>query len=112
MALFAEINDKKIVLRVITVNDLVPDGANFCHSLFGGVWLETYLDGGPRKNYAGIGFIYDPIRNAFIPPKPFDSWVLDEIICQWKPPVSYPSDGGDYEWDNISQRWVNVNRER
>ena len=110
MALFAEINDQNIVLRVITVDDSVPNGADFCRSLFNGVWLQTFLDGGPRKNYAGIGFSYDHIRNAFIPPKPFESWVFDESTCRWKAPVPYPSDGRAYQWDEVSSVWVKVSK--
>ena len=51
-----------------------------------------------RKNFAGIGFTYDSVRDAFIPPKPYDSWVLDEATCLWKAPVAYPSDENYYEW--------------
>ena len=59
-----------------------------------------------RKNYAGIGYTYDPVRDAFIPPKPFNSWVLNEDTCCWDPPVSYPNDGNQYYWDEENLNWV------
>ena len=61
-----------------------------------------------RFNYAGIGFTYDPDRDAFIPPQPFDSWVLDESTCLWQAPIPYPADGGDYVWDEATTDWVEV----
>jgi len=61
-----------------------------------------------RKNYAGIGFTYDKDRDAFIPPKPFDSWVLNEETCLWEAPVPMPDDGKDYRWDEEKQSWVEV----
>ena len=61
-----------------------------------------------RKNYAGIGFTYDSERDAFIPPKPFESWVLDEATCLWEAPIPYPSDGADYTWDEESTSWTLV----
>jgi hypothetical protein len=73
-----------------------------------------YRDGVPsadqskalRKNYAGIGYTFDEVRDAFIPPKPFDSWVLDEESCLWEPPTPYPNDGDMYQWDESSGDWV------
>jgi hypothetical protein len=59
-----------------------------------------------RKNYAGIGYTYDEQRDAFISPKPFASWLLDEDTCQWQPPVAYPTDGEIYTWDEENQDWV------
>jgi hypothetical protein len=75
-----------------------------------------YTDGEPsadqskalRFNYAGIGFTYDADRDAFIPPKPFESWVLDEATCLWTAPIPYPADGGDYTWDEATTDWVEV----
>jgi hypothetical protein len=73
-----------------------------------------YTDGVPsadqskalRKNYAGIGYTYDEQRDAFIPPKPYESWILNEDTCLWEPPTPYPTDGGMYEWDESSGEWV------
>ena len=75
-----------------------------------------YTDGEPsadqskalRFNYAGINFTYDPDRDAFIPPKPFDSWVINESTCLWEPPVEYPKDGEQYVWDEEAGDWVEV----
>jgi len=58
-----------------------------------------------RKNYAGIGFTYDAAKDAFIPPKPFNSWLLDEDTCLWNAPVAYPDDGGRYEWNEETTSW-------
>lgn len=61
-----------------------------------------------RKNYAGVGFTYDPDRDAFIPPKPYASWLLDEQTCLWNPPVAYPDDGNRYTWNEETQTWDEV----
>jgi hypothetical protein len=61
-----------------------------------------------RKNYAGIGYMFDEERDAFIPPKPYESWILNEESCLWDSPVPYPSDGGMYGWDEIAEAWVAV----
>jgi hypothetical protein len=61
-----------------------------------------------RKNYAGIGFTYDETRDAFIPPKPYDSWVLDEDTCLWESPVPYPTDGEMYSWNEETESWDNI----
>lgn len=59
-----------------------------------------------RKNYAGIGYTYDVIRDAFIPPKPYESWVLNDQSCQWESPIPYPTDGKKYSWDETTISWV------
>jgi hypothetical protein len=80
-----------------------------------GEWIQTsyntyggqHPEGRPlRKNYAGIGYTYDKERDAFIPPKPFDSWVLNEETCQWNAPVDYPSDGKEYIWNDEQVNWI------
>jgi hypothetical protein len=118
MAHFAQIDDNNIVIQVIVVhnNELLINGIEseakgivFCQTLFGGVWLQTSYNGTIRKNYAGIGYTYDSTRNAFIAPKPFASWVLDEATCKWNAPVSYPNDGNQYAWDEPTTSWVVVN---
>jgi hypothetical protein len=83
-----------------------------------GEWIQTSyntyggvhkLGGTPlRKNYAGMGYTYDKTKDAFIPPKPFPSWTLDEQTCLWNPPVAYPSDDKLYNWDEATQNWVEV----
>lgn len=69
---------------------------------------RTSYNGKIRFNYAGIGYTYDEIRDAFIPPKPFDSWVLDEATCQWNSPIDYPQDGKMYRWNEESLSWVEI----
>jgi hypothetical protein len=65
-------------------------------------------EGRQRKNYAGLGYTYDRTRNAFIPPKPFASWTLNEDSCLWEPPVALPTDGKVYRWDEETTNWVEV----
>jgi hypothetical protein len=86
-----------------------------------GEWIQTSyntrggehaLGGTPlRKNYAGIGYTYDRVKDAFIPPQPYPSWVLDEETCLWAAPVAMPSDGKRYEWNEQTTNWVEVNGE-
>ncbi len=64
-----------------------------------------------RKNYAGIGFTYDNVRDAFIPPKPYASWVLNETSCLWESPVAYPTDGNMYRWDEATTAWVQAEQQ-
>lgn len=119
MAHYAEINSENIVTRVLVVsNDKPNEGYDWLVERFGGTWVKTSyntyggehsLGGTPlRKNYAGIGFTYDANRDAFIPPKPFESWVLNEDTCLWDPPTPYPSDDKDYGWDEDTVSWIEV----
>jgi len=120
MAHFAELDNNNIVVRVIVVADEhEADGENWCRNLLGGFWKKTsyntqggvHLNGGTpfRKNYAGIGFSYDPVRDAFIPPKPFNSWLLNEDTCIWEPPTPMPVEEGKlYKWDEDTLNWVLV----
>jgi hypothetical protein len=106
MAHFAEIDASSIVQRVIVVpQEHEANGAAWCASMFGGTWVQTSYNGTIRKNYAGIGFTYDPVRDAFIAPKPFASWVLDESTCRWESPVPVPP-GGPWVWDEDSESWI------
>lgn len=105
MSHWAEINENNIVLRVLVGNNSEPDeGEAFMNSL-GGTWVKTSYNGNIRKNFAGIGFTYDAERDAFIAPKPFNSWLLDEENCRWEAPVPYPTDGIMYEWDEEITDW-------
>ena len=94
MSHFAEINENKRVLRIVVVaNEELKDSENieqenlgktFCQSLFGGSWLQTSYNGNIRKNYAGAGYTYDEVRDAFIPPQPSEgTWTLNEDTCLW-----------------------------
>ena len=127
MASFAKLNLENIVEQVISVNnnELLDNGIEseakgiaFCKSLFGQEtnWKQTSyntyggvhkLGGTPfRKNFAGINFNYDEQRNAFIPPKPYNSWILNEETCNWEAPISYPIDGQKYFWNEETQNWT------
>jgi hypothetical protein len=118
MAYFARI-EEGVVVEVLSVSDNQEHrGQEFLAEdlRLGGVWVQTsyntrggvHLTGGTpfRKNYAGIGYTYDPERDAFIPPKPFNSWLLNEDTCLWGPPTPCPDDGNIYMWDEATVSWV------
>ena len=115
MAHFAQLNEQNVVLQVIVVNnnELIDEtgnesetkGVTFCEQLLGGTWKQTSYSGKIRKNFASIGFTYDSTRDAFIPPKPFDSWILNETTCLWDSPTPYPNDGQNYFWDEPTTSW-------
>jgi hypothetical protein len=116
MAHWAEIDENNIVLRVLVGdNDSSGEGYDWIMENLGGQWIKTSyntylgehkLGGTPlRKNYAGIGFYYDENRDAFIPPKPFNSWFLDEQTCNWKAPIDMPNDGNLYIWNEDMLFW-------
>ena len=114
MAHFAQL-ENNIVTKVIVVanqdildangQELEQKGIDFCSNLLGGTWKQTSYNGKIRKNYAGIGYTYDEGRDAFISPKPFNSWLLDETSCQWKAPVDMPIDDKRYTWDEETTSW-------
>lgn len=117
MAHFAKVRDG-LVVQVIVAD---PDFFDSFVDTSPGQWLQTsynthggqHLQGGTplRKNFAGVGFTYDPARDAFIPPKPFPSWVLNEESCLWEAPVPMPSDGQHYTWDEAEGMWSIVAKE-
>lgn len=118
MAHFAQLNDNNIVQNVIVVsnNDCVDSngveselvGIEFCKKLLGEDtrWVQTSYNANFRKNYAGIGYSYDKDRDAFIPPKPYKSWILIEETCQWTSPIPNPDDGKHYYWDESVKNWI------
>lgn len=120
MAHFAEIDENNIVTRVLVVgDDQEHRGQEFLADDLGlgGTWLKTSyntqggvhtLGGTPfRKNYAGMGYSYDAERDAFIPPKPFDSWILNEDTCNWNAPVEMPVEEGKFfTWNEDTTSWV------
>lgn len=117
MAHFAKLDENNIVLEVNVVSNDVLDssreeesGIEFLTEWSGGYinWKQTSYNGNIRKNYAGIGYTYDEARDAFIPPKPFDSWILNEETCLWEAPSPMPNDGKIYDWDESTQSWVEV----
>ena len=121
MAHFAKLNNDNIVIDVQSVhNDTATDeaaGITFLNNLYGtsDTWKQTsyntkggvhLLGGTPsRKNYAGIGDTYDQTRDAFIPPKPYSSWTLNETTCLWDAPVAMPDDGKYYIWNEDNTNW-------
>ena len=117
MAHFAKLDENNVVLEVNVVNNDVLDPANeeasgvaFLTDWSGGYsnWKQTSYNNTFRKNYAGIGFTYDATRDAFIAPKPYASWILDEATCQWQAPTPMPTDGKIYRWDEETTSWVEV----
>lgn len=122
MAHFAEIDENNIVTRVLVVDNSQEDnGQDFLANTLGlgGTWLKTsyntqggvHTNGGTpfRKNYAGIGYTYDSARDAFIPPKPYNSWVLNEETCLWNAPTPMPVEEGKmYRWDEDTTSWIEI----
>jgi len=118
MAHFVKLNEDKVVVQGIVVSnqDTADEhgvenealGAAFCANLLGGTWKQTSYNARIRKNYAGIGYTYDEGRDAFIPPKPFASWVLVEATCNWKAPVDMPADDKRYSWDEATTSWIEI----
>jgi hypothetical protein len=119
MAHFAKIGLNNIVTEVLVVanretmdaqgNEQESIGIEFLKNLTGHeTWVQTSYNGNIRKNYAGIGFTYDAGRDAFIPPKPYLSWVLNEETCLWDAPIPIPSGDKNYAWDEATTNWVEV----
>jgi hypothetical protein len=107
MAHFAELDENNIVVQVlVTDNDYPNEGYDWLVETFGGTWVQTSYNATIRKNFAGVGYSYDEARDAFIPPKPFESWLLNEETCNWEAPKPYPTDGKLYNWDEESQEWI------
>jgi len=116
MANFAKIGLNNKVIEVLSVhnNELLDsngaeqevNGIDFLTKLTNyPVWKQTSYNNNFRKNYAGIGMIYDEDRDAFIPKKPYSSWTLNETTCQWESPVAKPDDGERYTWNENNERW-------
>jgi hypothetical protein len=116
MATFAKIGLNSKVIESLSVhNDVLKDangmeqealGIDFLTKLTGwAIWRQASYNNNMRKNHAGIGFSYDEERDAFIPPKPYPSWVLDEDTCLWDSPTPYPDDGNKYEWNEGTKAW-------
>jgi hypothetical protein len=122
MAHFAELDNDNIVLRVMVISnaDIMVDGEEneqkgieFCKSLWpdSSTWVQTSYNNNFRKNYASPGFTYDRQRNAFVPSKPYPSWVLNESTCRWEAPVPSKFNGTDgkyYAWDEDLCDWVEL----
>ena len=130
MAHFAKIGIGNIVEQVVVLaNDVIKDennveqenkGVQFLQELYQSrdIWKQTSyntrggqhkLGGTPfRKNFAAPGYTYDQTKDAFIPPKKYNSWTLNDTTCQWQPPVAHPLDGGSYVWNEVDQTWDSI----
>ena len=109
MSHFAKVENGVVTQVIVAEQDVIDSG------LFGTGWVQTsynthggqHPEGRPlRKNYAGVGYTYDDSRDAFIPPKPYDSWIMDENTCLWGAPTAMPDDGKIYHWDEDTTSWV------
>jgi hypothetical protein len=108
MAHWAELDENNVVLRVLVGDNNDPNGDEGYQWLLdnlGGTWVKTSYNGTIRKNFAGIGYTYNEELDAFISPKPFESWLLDEDTCHWQAPVAYPQDGKVYLWNEDTLAW-------
>jgi len=115
MAHFAELDENNVVKRIIVVGNTDTSdahgvekehiGAAFCERLLGGTWKQTSYNGNMRKRYAGIGYTYDASLDAFIAPKPFASWTLNNTTADWEAPVAKPDDGKAYIWNESTLSW-------
>ena len=122
MAHFAQLDENNVVTQVIVVDNKDTSDANgvekesigvaFCERLLGGTWKQTSYNANFRKNYAGIGYTYNAGIDAFVPPKPYNSWVLNNTTAQWEAPVAMPEDAGTgeppkmYTWNEETTNWV------
>jgi hypothetical protein len=115
MAYFAKLGTGNIIEQVIVVSN---DNCNnrtswfrFYNKLYNtrDVWKQTSYNNNIRKNYAGVGYSYDQARDAFIAPKPYQSWVLNEDTCRWEAPVAMPEDGSMYNWNEATVSWDLIN---
>lgn len=113
MAHYAFLNENNIVTEVITGIDetelIEGKSPEVWYGQFRGQkCVRTSYNARIRKNYAGIGYTYDETRDAFIPPKPFNSWLLNEETCRWESPTPYPNDGKMYSWNEENTEWVEM----
>jgi hypothetical protein len=116
MAHFAQLDENNVVTQVIVVgnNELLDAngqereelGVAFCQKLFGGNWKQTSYNHNMRKRYAGIGYSYHADIDAFVPPKPFASWHLNNETAAWEPPTPMPNDDKMYHWDEATTSWI------
>ena len=124
MAHYAYLDENSIVTQIIVGKNEGEDGIDW-EDYYGAVRTSYNTRGGVhydsetnepsidqskalRKNYAGVGYLYDPLRDAFIPPQPFASWTLNEDTCLWEPPIPYPEDGDMYTWNEETVSWVKI----
>lgn len=111
MSHFARINALGVVEKIIVAEqdfiDTLPDATSWLQTSYNTHGGQHSLGGTPfRKNFAGVGYTYDIARDAFIPPRPYASWELNEATCLWEPPIPMPSDGKPYIWNENTGSWV------
>jgi hypothetical protein len=110
MAHYAFLDENNIVIDVIVGVDETElieglDPEDWYANFRGQVCKRTSYNGNYRKNYAGIGYAYNQELDAFVPPKPFESWKLNQVTVNWEPPIAYPEDGLNYDWDETNVKW-------
>ena len=117
MAHFAKLDNNNIVKQVVVVSNEVAtneqSGIDFLNNLYGNnfIWKQTSYNNNFRKNFAGIGYTYDQAKDAFIAPKPYPSFILNEDTCRWEAPVAKPNDGQIYNWNETIQNWELITEE-
>jgi hypothetical protein len=110
MSHFAQVNEQGIVEQVIVAEqdfiDTLPNASSWVQTSYN-TFAGQHPEGRPmRKNYAGIGYTFDSVRDAFIPPQPYASWLLNEDTCLWESPIPFPNDGNRYTWDEATTSWI------
>ena len=116
MAHFAQLENNTVIRVIVIGNDDIMDangneseaiGQAFCQQFGEGTYVQTSYNGKIRKHYAAIGFTFDEVRDAFVPPKPFASWVLNEALVLWEAPIPYPEEGNYlFKWDEDTLCWI------
>lgn len=110
MAHFAEILNNTVQRVIVVHNDCEANGAQFCHDLLGGQWIQCSYNNRIRKQFPSAGFTYDHVRDEFVAPQPYPSWTLDENN-DWQPPTPMPSDASEikrYRWSEEELEWVAI----
>jgi hypothetical protein len=111
MAHFAQLDDNNIVLQIMVVSDEhEANGEQWCHEFAGGRWKQTSYNKTIRKNFASVGYTYDEQLDAFIPPKPYPSWVFEEYTCTWQSPIKQPDSEYRYRWSELLSTWIPTNK--
>jgi|TARA_R110000796_G_C14557412_1_gene434513 hypothetical protein len=114
MAHFAKLGVGNVVQQIFVVSNSVftteKEGVDWINNFYKtkDIWIQTSYNSNFRKNYASVGYTYNDVRDAFIPPKPYNSWTLNEDTCLWEAPVAYPTDGQEYNWNEDTTSWTQV----
>ena len=114
MAYFVKLGVGNIIEKSVVISDEIAiteqAGVDFLNNLYGSrdTWKQTFTDGSERKNFAGIGYGYNQDKDAFIPPQPYSSWILNEDTCIWEAPKEYPDDNKKYLWNEQTISWEEI----